>query len=156
MLYIEAPNPVPVHDGFPLVFLAGGITGCPDWQQELRGLLEKQNPDLALLNPRRAEFPMDDPQAARQQITWEFNALRIAKVVSFWFCRETIQPIVLFELGATLERAKHSGGPTIVVGVDHGYEREQDVMVQIGLANPFIPTFSRTLTTLSCAILDAI
>ena len=33
----------------PAVFLAGGISGCGDWQAEMTGLLSKT--DLPLLNP---------------------------------------------------------------------------------------------------------
>jgi hypothetical protein len=35
----------------PAVFLAGGITGCPDWQAELVRMLA--DVPVALLNPRR-------------------------------------------------------------------------------------------------------
>ncbi len=46
----------------PSLFLAGGITGCPDWQRQLRDKLA--DTPLTLLNPRRANFPIDDPRAA--------------------------------------------------------------------------------------------
>ena len=82
MKYIEAPFPVYDHRFDPnhemkvknSVFLAGGITGCPDWQSDIVKMLS--DTDLTLLNPRRADFPIGDPDAAFDQIQWEHNALR--------------------------------------------------------------------------------
>ena len=75
-----------------------------------------------------------DPDAAKDQIAWEYNALRLADIVSFWFCKETIQPIVLYELGATLMRSMEPDGPKVVIGMEHGYPRAQDVEIQTKLA----------------------
>ena len=122
MKYVEALNefnPTTVYNGTS-VFLAGGITGCPDWQMELAYML--QGSDLILLNPRRAKFPIDDPDAAYDQIVWEFQHLRKADVIAFWFPKEQIQPIALYELGAWLPSPKR-----VFVGVEHGYPRERDI-----------------------------
>lgn len=42
MIYIESPNNYDEkqHPG-NAIFLAGGITSCPDWQQEIAGLLKQ-------------------------------------------------------------------------------------------------------------------
>lgn len=64
MRYVEALEMFESLSGHMNLFLAGGITGCPDWQQELVQLL--RDADLILLNPRRAHFPMADPTAASQ------------------------------------------------------------------------------------------
>src|SRR3954464_2254024 len=96
MRYIEAPAE---WDGYgPSVFLAGGITDCPDWQTEMVELLA--DTELNVLNPRRANFPIKDPGAAEAQISWEHRYLRRAGMISFWFPKETLCPIVLYELGA--------------------------------------------------------
>ncbi len=95
--------------------------------------------NFAILNPRRANFPIDSPDAAELQIRWEFEHLRKADIISFWFCKETIQPIVLYELGAWSMTKK-----PIVVGVEPGYEREQDVRIQTNLIRPDV----RILNTL--------
>jgi hypothetical protein len=127
MEYVECPEnwePLP-HQ--PSVFLAGGITGCPDWQRELASMLRLTN--YAVLNPRRKIFPMGDPSAAEQQITWEFRHLRKADVIAFWFCKESIQPIALFELGAWSQSRKN----LVLVGVEQGYPREQDIHIQMKL-----------------------
>lgn len=131
MKYIEAPNDYNIDDIGDTVFLAGGITDCPDWQQDMVKLLG--NTDLTLLNPRRANFPIHDPNAALAQITWEHVALRNALAISFWFPRETICPIVLYELGAWSMTSK-----PIFIGVHPEYQRRQDVEIQTKLARPEI------------------
>jgi len=139
MIYIEAPEQCPLDYKKPRVFLAGGITGCRDWQAEV---VEKLNDvDIILFNPRRAEFPIDDPIAANEQIKWEFDHFRKSSLISFWFSAETVQPIVLFELGTwlmhySLMRVIYKEWLTqrdIVIGVDPGYQRKQDVYIQTHL-----------------------
>ena len=134
MVYVEAPNTV-VSDKKSL-FLAGGIQKCPEWQKELVDKL--MGLDIVVYNPRRANFPIDDPSAAEAQITWEFIHLRKADMISFWFCKESIQPIVLFELGSHLMTNK-----PIVIGVDPNYERKQDVEIQTALVRPEIKIVTR-------------
>jgi len=158
--YIEAPKFPSVPAWHKSLFMAGGITGCPDWQQEFRSLLHAQGEckNLTLLNPRRENFPIDDPNAADEQIKWEFDAMVLSDAISFWFCEDTIQPIVLFELGrwstpchpilfADPPTHQHiPGEPSVVkiknqpkrifVGVDRNYARRQDVEVQLGLIRP--------------------
>jgi hypothetical protein len=130
MHYIESPGGFESkHVGLASIFLAGGITGCPDWQQEMRGLL--QDYEGVLVNPRRANFPIHDPGAALEQIMWEHRHLRLADTVLFWFPCETICPIVLYELGAWSMTNK-----PIFVGVHPRYQRRQDVEVQTGLVRP--------------------
>ena len=65
MHYIEALTEYE-PGSLPTVFLAGGITGCVDWQKEIASRL--RDLPLVLLNPRRANFPINDPSAASQQI----------------------------------------------------------------------------------------
>lgn len=125
---IEAPNKYFVDERS--CFLAGGITDCPDWQAEVVSLLEAKGvKDVVLLNPRRANFDVSDPTASQKQIQWEHHALRDAGCILFWFPKETLCPIVLYELGA------HSvlSDKPIFIGVDPGYERVEDVVIQTGL-----------------------
>jgi len=124
MQYIEAPSEdTPLH---PTVFLAGGIMNCPNWQAKIVDLLK--DIDVTLYNPRRKNYPMDDPAAVEEQIAWEHDRLRSADVRLFWFADGSVQPIVLFELGAALERGGH-----IVIGVDPAYARKIDVGIQTHL-----------------------
>lgn len=112
------------------LFLAGGISNCPDWQSEMIDKLSDTK--LNLFNPRRKNFPMDDPDAANEQITWEFNWLKRADVISFWFSEGSMNPIVLYELGMWGNSRKIP----IFIGVHPKYERLQDVMIQTSLARP--------------------
>lgn len=135
--YIEAPKEAGALST-KSVFLAGGITGCPDWQEPMAKALLESTKDLVLFNPRRADFPIHDPSAADAQIAWEHRHLRAANAVSFWFCYNTLQPIVLYELGAWTMTSKH-----IFVGVEPGYPREQDVRIQTKLVRPYVNVVSK-------------
>lgn len=128
---IEAPNDVYSLENSEnkKVFLAGGITNCPDWQAEMIEKL-KYVRGITLYNPRRANFPMDDPNAAEEQITWEYEKLKAADIIVFWFSRGSLNPIVLYELG----KWGNSTSKSIVVGIDEEYERRQDVEIQTRLA----------------------
>lgn len=127
--YVEAPHVY--REPGPAVFLAGGITGCPDWQTEAAALLADW--PVAVFNPRRANFPIHDPAAAEGQIRWEFEHLKRANVVLFWFpdSGSIVQPIALFELGAHA-----AAGKTIAVGCDPNYVRRADVVYQLALVRP--------------------
>jgi hypothetical protein len=127
--YIEAPENLERTLGHKSIFLAGGITGCPDWQREMVGLL--QDTDLVLLNPRRANFPIHDPDAAREQITWEQAHLWKADAILFWFPCETLCPITLYELGAWSLSNK-----SIFIGAHSDYARRQDIEIQTDLQRP--------------------
>lgn len=129
MKYIEAPESMTMRLSEIQVFMAGGITNCPDWQQEMRELLS--DTDLTLVNPRRADFPIGDPNAAHEQISWEYSALRLCDAILFWFPKETLCPIVLYELGAWTMQEK-----PIFVGCHLEYKRIQDVLIQTSLARP--------------------
>lgn len=131
--YIEALSVCPPNHHGLVLFLAGGITGCPDWQEDARQLLAARdiNDELIICNPRRRDFPIHDPGAAHDQIGWERIHLAYADAILFWFCAETIQPIVLYELGAWSATSK-----PIFVGVHPAYPRRQDVLIQTGMARP--------------------
>jgi hypothetical protein len=80
------------------LFLAGGITNCPDWQSEvIKGLQDIEG--LVIYNPRRKNFPINNPGESQKQITWEFRKLQECKYISFWFAQGSLNPIVLYELG---------------------------------------------------------
>jgi len=132
MQYVEAPGNIK-NLAHPLVFLAGGITDCEDWQAVVREKLTGHgSPKGTLLNPRRAEFPIDNPDAAHEQIMWEHEALWMSDVITFWFAGgPSVQPIVMFEYGCHLGRYSIGGGPSkLLVGVHRNYKRRQDVLIQ--------------------------
>ena len=127
MIYVEALKEYTGNG--PSIFLGGGITGTSDWQTDIVGYLKYLvKPDLVVLNPRRKNFPIDDPTASFKQIEWEFNMLQKSSAILFWFCKETLCPIVLYELGAHIKDQK-----PIFIGMDPEYQRRQDVEIQTKL-----------------------
>lgn len=121
---------------YPSVFLAGGITNCPEWQNELIAMLDDAM-EITIYNPRRENFPIDDPNAAPIQIKWEYERLRSADLWVFWFSRGSVNPIVMFEYGSALERIESEGtNKHMIVGVDIAYPRIFDVHQQTMLRNP--------------------
>ena len=136
MTYIEA---LAEYDGTePSLFLAGGISGTVDWQADVVARLADL--PLVILNPRRKNFPIDDPSAGPTQIEWEFRHLRRATAVLFWFPHETLCPIALYELGGrALVREQ-----ALFVGTHPDYQRRLDVVVQLRLARPEVAVVSDT------------
>ena len=131
MQYVESPNTHPLRAHDRHLYLAGGITGCPDWQREIVHLLAQT--DLVLFNPRRQHFPIDDPTAAESQIRWEHEHLRLADEILFWFPCETLCPIALYELGAW-----SMTDVPMYVGVHPDYQRRIDIAIQTKLTRPDI------------------
>jgi len=128
MEYVEATDSPPTTLPLTNVFLAGGITGCPDWQSYVAKQLEDL--PLRLYNPRRRGFDVAG-DLARSQIEWEFNALSLCDVVLFWFPQESLCPISLYELGRI--NTMH-GKKRIFIGTHPHYVRREDVVVQTQLA----------------------
>lgn len=155
--YVEAPNEWTrepydeLHYEFRYkVFLAGGITGCPDWQARARRLFEEEaasrDMNVALLNPRRANFDVGDPTAAETQIRWEHKWLRRVHIVMFWFPGSDPpqpQPIALYELGGFV----HGYIKPYVVGVEPNYCRRFDIVTQLGLSQPDIAIHNSLVET---------
>jgi len=129
MFYIECPERRTDLKNFETLFLAGGITDCRDWQADLAKRLKYTS--LALLNPRRKQFDINDLSMMEEQIVWEYDHLAKADAISFWFERDVIQPIALFELGRWSAADK-----PIFVGCDPDYPRINDVLIQMNLIRP--------------------
>ena len=91
-------------------FLAGGITDCSNWQKTVINFLkERENcmtlDNLVLFNPRRDNFPIDDPSAADKQIEWEYDWLGMSDIFSIYFDGgNSDQPICMYELGRYLTK----------------------------------------------------
>ncbi len=147
MSYVEAPAPYPKQPGERAIFLAGGISGCADWQRAVAQLL--CDAGLTVYNPRRADFALDDPSAAAVQIRWEHRMLRDADAILFWFPCETLCPITLYELGAWSMSDK-----PLFVGVHPAYQRRQDVEIQTRLARPDVAV-TDSLAALVASIVES-
>lgn len=130
------------------IFLAGGISNCPDWQTELLNkitetaeyareyaiidTISEAIDKLIVYNPRRKNFPIHDPNASEEQIVWEAEHLKSADILVFWFSRGSLNPIVLFELGRY-----GMNHPNVIIGIDPLYERKNDVIIQTKIGRPF-------------------
>jgi lipopolysaccharide biosynthesis glycosyltransferase len=146
MIVIESPNEVySLENRYNIrMFLAGGITNCPDWQSEMiQKLKEAGSPGVTVYNPRRKNFEMNS-KTEEEQITWEFEKLRDSQLLVFWFSSGSLNPITLYELGMW----GNSRNIPIVIGIDPNYERKTDVIIQSKLAG-YKGTFSETIQELS-------
>ena len=130
-IYIEAPNELQILEGEHVIFLAGGITNCEDWQsravEELRKL-----PNIIICNPRRKNFRefknSSGYSESKRQIEWEFHYLNKATQILFWFSKETVQPITLFEIGTRIR-----GDIPLFIGIHPEYPRIFDLKIQLPL-----------------------
>ncbi|MBV9446852.1 MAG: nucleoside 2-deoxyribosyltransferase domain-containing protein [Streptosporangiaceae bacterium] len=125
MIYVEAPSRIDTKGD--TLFLAGGISGCPDWQHEAVSML--RHTPYIVLNPRRTAFPSGDRVAMSEQVAWEYSGLRAANVVVFWFPPSGLQPIALYELGAVTAMGK-----PVSVGAHPQYCRRIDLELQLEAA----------------------
>lgn len=136
MIIIEAPNEVYSLENEHNIklFLAGGISNCPDWQSEFIADLERYffeidaQSDVTIFNPRRKDFDITNPNESERQIVWEHRHLEESDVIVYWFSRGSLNPIVLYELGKYINTDKE-----IIVGIDPEYERKGDVITQCSL-----------------------
>lgn len=152
--YIEAPDTLfKGEPAAPSIFLAGGITGCPDWQARVREMLRFS--PVTILNPRRADFDMTNDDLTEQQVSWEYKHLHQADVKMFWFPGEQIQPIALFELGSAIgeSRLMTSGSAAppqnLVIGAHPYYPRRKDIQLQLnnafGVGSEIADTLEKTV-----------
>lgn len=159
--YVESPTYyTPAPGDPPAVFVGGGITGVADFQSVVAAALAEQ--DCVVLNPRRADYPADDPDAVEEQVAWECHHRKLDRLVMLiWFPASdpaiTVQPIALLELGAELARPRspHRG---LVIGADPGYPRCRDVVLQCRYDRPDVTVHASLEETLSaaCALLPAL
>ncbi len=124
------------------IFVAGGISGTGVWQDRMFDLIAaayrdvKPPLDLTVVNPRQIDYIKTD-SAVKTQIEWEYKHLAKCSAIMFWFPKETVCPITLFELGKWI-RSRF-----LFVGCDPDYSRRLDLKVQLGLERPdvgIVPT----------------
>ena len=146
MRVVTAPEKVTLEDKDISIFLAGGITNCPEWQNDVIKEIDdlsisfKYNTDnTVLFNPRRENFPIGDPSAAMEQIKWEFEQLERCDIFSMYFSGGiSDQPICMYELGRNIARMQmrfpSDWENRIIISCEEGYKRKQDVEIQTMLA----------------------
>ena len=134
MIVITAPHLyIPKHDDIT-VFLAGGITGCRDWQNEdidhLHRFAGRDDNQIVVYNPRQENFDVTNQYAADDQITWEYQYLNQVDIFSMYFVGGSqIQPICMYELG----RYTKSFYDYQVISTEKDYIRKRDVSIQVAL-----------------------
>jgi hypothetical protein len=87
MKVITAPNHYRSDQEISL-FLGGGITNCPNWQNDIIESLS--DADYVLYNPRRENFDISNPEESDIQIEWEYHFLSYSTAIMFWFPEETL------------------------------------------------------------------
>jgi hypothetical protein len=78
------------------------------------------------------------PDNEMQQICWEYKHLEESDIIVFWFAKETVCPITLYELGKWGTSTKK----TVIIGIDPEYSRKNDVIIQTSLARPEIEIYT--------------
>ena len=122
-------------------FLAGGITNCAEWQDAVLDLLKDEDDHLIMFNPRRKNFPINDPTASFYQIKWEFDHLMNCDIFSMYFdgTKQSDQPICFYELGKYLTEMKYNFAlnweDRIVISCNYNFKRSDDVSIQTMLAS---------------------
>lgn len=136
MIEIKCPEVYTPFQGDTKIFAGGGITGCPNWQNYLVNKIHTfsvKSDSLRIFNPRRNDFNILDTDETKKQILWEHNHLELSDAIIFWFPKDTLCPITLFELGKYAKSDKH-----LFVGCDPEYARRVDVIEQLALIRPGI------------------
>ena len=138
---VTAPERIEFPKDCVKVFLAGGIQKCDEWQQKVIDLFKTngESKNVYLMNPRRENFPIDDPNASYEQIKWEFDMLEQCDLFTMLFLdSESDQPICFYELGRNIEKMKQRFPEDwmyrIVINCDDNFKRKNDVIIQTMLA----------------------
>jgi len=130
---LEAPSKLKSLNKIKL-FLAGGISNCPNWQNEIIEKIKSEKypqtknmfEHTDIFNPRRKKMSKKiSRNKLKEQIIWEHNKLKESNIILFWFSKGSLNPITLFEYGKYLPTAMR-----LVVGIDPEYERKDDVIIQ--------------------------
>jgi hypothetical protein len=130
---VQSPEVIKLKRNSIKLFLGGGISNCPKWQDEICEKLSKEkrfdeyNMDIFIFNPRCKSMPEEEAQ-----IKWEHENLKKSNIVSFWFSEGSLNPITLFEYGKYFK----SKTKDLVVGCHMNYQRRSNVIIQTKLEFP--------------------
>ena len=116
----------------PVIFLAGPIQGCEDWQKEAIEIISNLAKDIIIASPRRDNI--SEKFVFEAQMDWETYHLRRAGgkgVVMFWLAKETehacnraFAQTSRFEL-AEWKRNHEANGVKLVLGIEPGFTGER-------------------------------
>lgn len=151
-LLVTSPQPLPIDNQRPRVFLGGSIDmgGAPDWQAAMTAALSDM--DVVILNPRRPDWnpawrPDADEPEFRRQVEWELNALEASDVIVMYFAPGTQSPVSLLEMGL------HARGGKLIVLAPDGFWRKGNVDIT---AAAYGVRQVKTMDELTVAVRDAL
>jgi hypothetical protein len=131
------------HEGEePGVFLVGDIPGSSDWQKDTISKLSQSCPGLVFYyNPPVHSGPRQD-----EKIKWQFEMLRQAKMIVFWFPASinasADEGRALYQLGVWSTLYRHTG-TQIRVGCHPDSLHRKDVEAELRLSlGPHFPVYS--------------
>ena len=129
-----------------LIFLAGGITNCSNWQKTLienfsLTLKEKEYiSNILFINPRReSSISFKNEEEIIKQIKWEFKYLNQCDLFTMFFddTKLSDQPICFYELGKYLNQFQNiykNYDEHIIISYKKGFKRTLDLKIQVDLA----------------------
>ena len=145
--YLEAPNYENIRDDESVVFLAGPITGAPNWQPEVTNLLKQYSEsNYVIANPRRQETTSGyfNDYEFSEQVDWEIKHLQYADqkgAILFWFPKEEFSvptrdyaQTSRFELGYFVRN-----NPYIFIGIESGFPGERYIKYMLPKYRDFLP-----------------
>lgn len=128
MIVIKRPN-IRTDYYTDALFLAGGITDCPLWQNVVIDYLKDApfliDNELMVINPRVDNYE-DTEKFERDQVYWESYHLKYSQAIIFWLTPPTVNPITLFELGRYI-----TSGKKLFIGIHPEYRKRNNVELQI-------------------------
>ena len=125
--------PFPFRGGSSLqtsFFLAGGST---DWRQKLTDSMTSDQFYHAIVVD-----PFDKNYKPEVNTAWEFKSMQKVDCVVFWFPKESLYPISLFELGVVCRDSLKG----LIVGMDLEYAKREIIIEQLKLFRPDVNVVS--------------
>jgi Nucleoside 2-deoxyribosyltransferase like len=150
---IQSPKRAEISRDNKVIFLAGPIRGCSDWQHEAtEKLLSMTKRDVLIANPRRSDWTDVNHD---QQIDWETDHLNRASkngLIVFWLANQEDFSVTSFsrttrqELGEWLTKKEigerlREDRIEIVIGFDDKFPGKEYILHRLEQSGLFVPVF---------------
>lgn len=139
------------------IFLAGPISGAPNWQERASKLILAETKDLFIANPRRRMWP-DPEYDFKKQTDWETKYLQQAACegcILFWLAKQIeISPhdpstgfpriysqTTRFELAEWKVHSENDPSIQMVIGIEEGFADADYIKRRFSQDCPDIPIF---------------
>jgi len=128
------------------LYLAGGMSNCPNWQKEFTQHFENLKDDcqtmmrcfwlnnLTIINPRRNNYDPTKKSEVKKQTMWEYSHIKSSDAMVFYFPEESICSSALLQYGKCLASNKK-----IFLGIDESYTKLLDLYTITRLERPDQP-----------------